>query len=194
MSAAARDGADVRPKPRVPPPKPRPKPQPKPRLIKWLSLPPAPGAWGELQITVGKEVARYKAREVDCDFGGRQRGFELHKQGDAEAPVYHVLLDFTRGHHSCECLGFLRWAHCKHSDGLVALDKAGQLPPLRRQKHTTCPKCGDASEGGVLCPGCFAGEEFAARDQAAEMEAAGLDPWAECGFADDVYTTVDPDF
>jgi hypothetical protein len=39
---------------------------------------------------------------------------------DGRNEVYHVLLGADGGA-SCDCKGFLRWDHCKHAEGLLAL-------------------------------------------------------------------------
>jgi hypothetical protein len=98
--------------------RPRVKPE---RRIK-LSLKPFDGAPGVVQITVGKDIADYFLSTVPADFG---TGFKLEKIGGSE--TYHVNLAADPKEHSCECKGFGRWAHCKHVDGLAALQRAGRL-------------------------------------------------------------------
>jgi hypothetical protein len=74
-----------------------------------------------LTLYVGKEAFLYWLAPIQADWG---RGFELEKFAGGE--TYHVHLDDVNGH-SCSCMGFLRWGHCKHVDSLLALDKAGRL-------------------------------------------------------------------
>ena len=99
------------------------KPRPKPERHIRLCVRPDNQAPGVLEIRVGTQQTLYFLSEVPSDFG---RGFRLEKFEAAGAETYHVHLA-TDGRHGCECKGFLRWGHCKHSDGLAALVKAGQL-------------------------------------------------------------------
>ena len=91
------------------------------RRIK-LTLKPFEGNPGVVQIAVGKDTADYFHTTVAADFG---TGFKLEKIGGTE--IYHVNLAADPKQHTCECKGFGRWAHCKHVDGMVALQRAGQL-------------------------------------------------------------------
>ena len=88
-----------------------------------LCLPPFEGNPGVVQVTVGKQTADYYCWPRPSDFGA---AFELQKFGTQGGEHYHVLLG-ENGRHSCECLGFQRWNHCKHADGLAALQQAGKL-------------------------------------------------------------------
>lgn len=105
--------------------RPRPKPQ---RSIRWLTPPTAEQCFGVARITVGKESADYFIRELVTDFG---RGFEVTKliPNEGAGRTYHVNLDAQTNHHSCECEGFLRWNHCKHIDGLLALFAKNRAAP-----------------------------------------------------------------
>src|SRR5262249_29706008 len=87
-----------------------------------LALAPLGSNPGIVRIAVGKVIADYRVWPLASDFGS---SFALEKFGAGER--YHVLLDSAGGQHSCECKGFLRWGHCKHVEGLLALRKAGQL-------------------------------------------------------------------
>ena len=87
-----------------------------------LALKPFEGNPGVVSITVGKDAADYFLSAVPADFG---TGFKLEKIGGGE--TYHVNLAADPKQHSCECKGFGRWAHCKHVDGLAALQRAGRL-------------------------------------------------------------------
>lgn len=89
--------------------------------------PPQADQPGLLKIVMGKEAAVYWYREIPADFGGR--AFELRKFQAEEA--YHVLLPGNGCHGSCECKGHIRHGHCKHAEGLAALEQAGQLPRFR---------------------------------------------------------------
>jgi hypothetical protein len=74
-------------------------------------------------ITVGKETTHYRVQAIPSDFGD---GFTVEKLDDSDPTVYHVNLS-AEGH-TCDCKGFTRWSHCKHSDGLAALRSRGLLP------------------------------------------------------------------
>lgn len=73
-----------------------------------------------MRITVGKLTTEYGIRELPTDFGAGQRGFELTNLGQ-DSETYHVLLGTRENKHTCECKGFGRWNHCKHTEGLLAL-------------------------------------------------------------------------
>jgi hypothetical protein len=63
----------------------------------------------------------YWLRCIPVAWGGR--GFSLEKADGTD--TYCVLLDGARS--TCECLGFLRWGHCKHVEALAALVEGGAL-------------------------------------------------------------------
>lgn len=101
------------------------------RRVGWV-----PGSWnpeggfGILRIQQDQELDHYFLRVIPCDFG---HGFELQKLVPG-GTVYHVALDPTANKHSCKCKGFLRWNHCKHVEGLLAMAAAGRLGnPAERQ-------------------------------------------------------------
>jgi hypothetical protein len=77
---------------------------------------------------VGKESADYYVRELPAADG---RGFEVEKidlqVALEDRTAYHVYLAANGQDRSCECRGFCRWGHCKHSDGLSALIANGKL-------------------------------------------------------------------
>jgi hypothetical protein len=99
------------------------KPRPKPARSIRVEVPLEYNGLGVVRITVGKEYADYFLTELPADFG---RGFAVEKIGLHEnEPPYHVNIDGERK--SCDCRGFLRHGHCKHSDGLAALIAAGRL-------------------------------------------------------------------
>ena len=109
------------------------------------------GGYGAVEIVVGRELACYLLKSIPCDLGQGMVGFELEKvcpaaEHQGEMPVYHVVLDKARGHHSCECLGHLHHSHCKHVDGLLALDKAGRLP----RAEVPTPLAGAETEAAAL--------------------------------------------
>src|SRR5262249_6051215 len=82
-----------------------------------------------LTLHVAGNETDYWLSLVPSDFG---EAFKLEKliptnDGPAErGEVYHVLLE-NEFNHTCECLGFLRWGHCKHLDSIKALRDAGKL-------------------------------------------------------------------
>lgn len=84
---------------------------------------PDPRGVGVFCIAVGKQSQFYTFREIPCEIGGR--GFAVHRLG--QGTLYHVRVGDPEGQ-SCECLGFLRWDHCKHVAGLAALIRQGKLP------------------------------------------------------------------
>lgn len=78
---------------------------------------------GVFCIEAGKKRQFYTFREISCEIGGR--GFAVHRLG--QGSLYDVRVGAPEDR-SCECMGFLRWGHCKHVSGLLALVKSGQLP------------------------------------------------------------------
>ena len=99
------------------------KPRPRPERRIRLCVRPDGVAPGVVRITVGKAEADYLLTELPADYG---RGFRVEKVDPAAEPaVYHV--NVNGAERTCECLGFLRHAHCKHADGLAALIAAGLL-------------------------------------------------------------------
>jgi hypothetical protein len=103
-------------------PRPR-KARPKPERRIRLRHRPLGSIPGILEITIGKETTGYFLTELAADYG---RGFLVEKIGaDGEEGKYQVNIDGAR--ESCCCMGFDRWGHCKHCDGLAALIAAGRL-------------------------------------------------------------------
>jgi hypothetical protein len=84
--------------------------------------------WAAVAICVGKQTDTYLLRTVPTDFNGTL-AFEVEKLDSDLATVeaYHVLLADSPERHSCECKGFLRWGHCKHTEGLDALRRTNRL-------------------------------------------------------------------
>jgi hypothetical protein len=84
-----------------------------------------------LLITDGRERCGYYLTPIRPDFGThayRLEKFSTDQGTDPEADHYDVLLDLERGHHSCECKGWLRWHKpCKHIACLLALLQGGRL-------------------------------------------------------------------
>ncbi len=80
-----------------------------------------------LTITTGRKVKEtaYSVERIGSDFGD---GFRLTKNvgsPEDECDIYCVHL--SNEGHSCECLGFLRWNHCKHIEALCAMRKTGTI-------------------------------------------------------------------
>ncbi len=98
------------------------KPRPKPARSIRLMVRPSPETSGVVRITVGKDAQDYILTAVPADFG---RGFLLEKVSFDAPAAYHVNIDSHK--RTCECHGYNRWQHCKHSDGLAALIAAGRL-------------------------------------------------------------------
>ena len=95
----------------------------KSRSIRLISTP-QPGLPGTVEITMEARPELYWIRRIAVASGA---AYELAKRSGAPGNSYAVLLDSEEGHHSCECLGFLRWDRCKHVEGLIALRRAGKL-------------------------------------------------------------------
>ena len=96
------------------------KPRQKPAKSIRLCVSPTAETAGVVRIAVGKDSADYILTTIAADFG---RGFLVEKVGHEES--YHVNIDGDK--RLCECQGFLRHSHCKHSDGLAALIAVGRL-------------------------------------------------------------------
>ena len=94
-----------------------------------LVRPPDGRGVGVFRISDGKQSQFYTFRELPCEIGGR--GFAVHRLGQGN--LYHVRVGVP-GDQTCECMGFLRWDHCKHVAGLNALIAQGKLaaesPPV----------------------------------------------------------------
>jgi hypothetical protein len=84
------------------------------------------------------------------------------RSNDFASEEYDVLLDGQHG--QCECLGFLRWGHCRHVDAgrqLLAEGKLTLLPrpehveekPAKQQQQHYYPECRKWS-ASPFCPDC----------------------------------------
>src|SRR5262245_58867645 len=88
-----------------------------------------------LLLKVGEERTVYEFERLPADFGLAAALTKAEAvRTDAGLEIrpgqrYHVLVNSADGRHSCECKGFLRWGHCKHTEAL-ALVAAGKLQPL----------------------------------------------------------------
>jgi hypothetical protein len=92
------------------------------RTVKLL-LPPAEGQTGALLIREGERQDTYFLSLIPSDFGV---GLEVEKVDPVNGHrTYHVNLNGDAS--TCECKGFLRWAHCRHVESLLALQAAGRL-------------------------------------------------------------------
>lgn len=89
-----------------------------------------------LWLTSGKLTTAYRLTTLDHGFGEAAYRLQKADQGagpgevynvfrDGPLDVYDVLLDGARS--SCECLGFIKHAHCKHVEGLEALHANGKI-------------------------------------------------------------------
>ncbi len=87
-----------------------------------LVRPPNERGVGVFRLTIGNKSQFYAFREIPCEIGGR--GFAVHRLG--QGTLYHIRVGDPE-ENSCECLGFLRWGHCKHTAGLAALIKQGKV-------------------------------------------------------------------
>ena len=77
---------------------------------------------GVFSIRAEDCTAHYTFHEIPCLIGGR--GFAVHRLGLGN--LYHVRIG-RRVDCSCECLGFLAHGRCRHTLGLLALARHGQL-------------------------------------------------------------------
>ena len=68
-----------------------------------------------LPLTGVRGTDVYRVEPVPSDFG------HAYAVIRPDGEVYHVLVDGNRS--SCECLGFLRWGHCKHLRGVRSLEE-----------------------------------------------------------------------
>lgn len=100
-------------------PAPAVKPGRAPRTVAVLR-PASPGVPALLRITEGKKADVYAVEPIPADFG---TAFAIQKE--ATGDVYHVNLDGARS--VCSCLGFLRWAKCRHIAVLAKLTSEGRL-------------------------------------------------------------------
>jgi hypothetical protein len=100
------------------------KPRPKPaRFVRLVIKPDGANSLGVVRLTVAGRSADYLLTPLATDYG---KGYRLEKIGlEANGEAYHVNLGADGG--TCECKGFLRWGHCKHTEGLAALIAAGRL-------------------------------------------------------------------
>jgi hypothetical protein len=77
----------------------------------------------------------YYLTAIPSDWG---RAFEV-KHLDADGgEAYHVHL--TSDGPCCDCKGFTAHGHCKHAEGLTALDARGKLLPIRPPAPKPAPK------------------------------------------------------
>ena len=81
-----------------------------------LVRPPDETGVGILCLSSRAKQTFYAFQEIPCAIGGR--GFAMHRLGLGD--LYHVRVGKPHDC-SCECLGFLAHAHCKHIRGLLAL-------------------------------------------------------------------------
>lgn len=110
----------------------RSKPQRTVRLVEapaeWLN-----GGEGKLVITEGPVTTTYYFRSLVSQLPGR--AFHIRKahsfnarlgKGEEHAEEYDCRVH-TPADSNCECLGFLRWGHCRHVEVFAALIARGKL-------------------------------------------------------------------
>jgi hypothetical protein len=101
--------------------------QAKPEPAHWALRPSAQNPFGFVRLSGARKSATYRVALLPADYGV---GLEVAEEtASGSADPYHVHLD-PDGGVSCECLGFLRWGHCKHSQGLWDMFAAGDLDCL----------------------------------------------------------------
>lgn len=91
---------------------------------RWILLMRAPtvDGVGVFCVRDRRSTVYYTFHEIPCMIGGR--GFAVHRLGLGH--LYHVRVG-AAADCSCECLGFLRYAYCRHIQGLLALTQHGKL-------------------------------------------------------------------
>lgn len=95
--------------------------KPKARSAKLTTLP-------LLTLTVDGEQFRYLLTPLTTDYGKAYTLTKLDSDPKDGPTSYAVCIDDGPGNaDTCECRGFLRWGHCKHTAGLRALIEAGKL-------------------------------------------------------------------
>lgn len=86
---------------------------------------------GALFLTVGEKEFGYWLDPLSHDLGPAIRAFRLTKfvseRKAGEPDHYDVTVDATHQGGTCECKGFLRWNHCKHTSSLLALIQSNRL-------------------------------------------------------------------
>jgi hypothetical protein len=96
--------------------------------VTWELRPSRFSPFGYVRIASERKAASYRIALIPTAGG---IGLEIAEQtGLGEADCYHVFLDPEAGGHTCECKGFLRWGHCKHSQGLWDMYCSGDLDCL----------------------------------------------------------------
>lgn len=88
--------------------------------IEWTPLDTDGAEVGVLTVHADRGVAEYLVSEFPADGG---RGFSLAKLAggtDPEAAGYDLFACGTAAP-TCECRGYLRFAHCRHADAVAAL-------------------------------------------------------------------------
>ena len=83
-----------------------------------LLLPIGEQSPGVVRLAVGKAFTDYFVNRRPADWG---LGFRMEKLPLHGEESYAVLIDPDGGRHQCDCPGFQHHAHCKHTDGLLAL-------------------------------------------------------------------------
>lgn len=109
------------------------KPKVKVRTVRLVQAP-SPGRPGTLDIVEDGKPTCFWVRPIPHDFG--QAAFLLEKyetqcRGEDDK-AYNVLLAGQQS--SCECLGHMRWGHCRHVEALQKLLDLGKLQPAEGYK------------------------------------------------------------
>ena len=91
---------------------------------------------GHLLLKVGEgpkaTLDNYHVEHLPSDFGRAFRLTKFPAECDRDtSDEYLVCIDVGSEdggpRHHCDCLGFIRWCHCKHVESLLALHHAGRL-------------------------------------------------------------------
>jgi hypothetical protein len=107
------------------------KPRAKPQRFARLDDRPSVDEPALLTLHVGGKEFDYWLRLVPSDFGEAFQLTKIVPTGDGPAElgeVYHVLCeDAWPEAPRCDCMGALRWGHCKHADAIKTLREKGKL-------------------------------------------------------------------
>lgn len=64
------------------------------------------------KLIVGGKATRYQVTPLSTDEGVVKKAWRFRKLADVDETAYDVMLGEYG--YECDCLGFLRWARCKH--------------------------------------------------------------------------------
>lgn len=96
------------------------------RAVRWTPHPACAGCpcSGHMEIGTTRGLTRYNVIEFPTTWDGR--AFRVEKADGSE--VYDVFVPRDHGFERCDCMGFERYDHCKHTAALRAVLANGWLP------------------------------------------------------------------